>query len=62
MTVIVVCKQFWHFDFMNVIKVCFRNVSKDLKPKPNDNCQTGRKQARIHFIVMAADLRPGMVV
>jgi len=62
MTVIVVCKQFWLFDFMNVIRVWFRNISKDVKPKPDDNCQTGREQARIHFIVMAAELRPGVVV
>ena len=37
-------------------------MSKVLKLKPDDNCQTGREQARIHFIVMAAELRPGVVV
>jgi len=47
---------------MNVITVCFRNISKDLKPKPDNNCQTGREQAHISFIVMAAELRPGVVV
>jgi len=47
---------------MNVVTVCFHNISKNLKPKPDDNCQTGREQARISFIVMAAELRPGVVV
>jgi len=47
---------------MNVITMCFRNISKDLKPKPDDNCQTGREQTRINFIVMAAELRPGVEV
>jgi len=61
MTVIVVCKQSWHFDFINIITVCFRDISKDLEPKPNDNCQTGSEQASVRFIVMAAELRPGMV-
>jgi len=47
---------------MSVVTVCFHNISKDLKPKPDDNCQTGREQARIGFIVTAAELRPGVVV
>jgi len=48
-------KPFWHFDFMSVITVGFRsNISKDWKHKTDDNCQTGREQARIHFIAMAA--------
>ena len=55
-------KQFWQVNFMNVLTVYFHNISKDLKPKPDDNCQTGMEQARISFIVMAAELRPGVVV
>ena len=47
---------------MNVITVCFRNISKNLNPKPDDNCQTGREQARIHFVVMAAELWPRVAV
>jgi len=46
---------------MKVVTVCFHNISKDLKPKPDDKCQTGREQARIGFIVMAAEIRPGLV-
>jgi len=37
-------KQFWQVNFMNVVTVCFHNISKDLKHKPDDNCQTGREQ------------------
>jgi len=55
-------KQFWQVNFMSVVTVCFHNISKDLKPKPDDNCQTGREQARISFIVTAAELRPGVMV
>jgi hypothetical protein len=62
MTVIVVCKQVWYFDLMNVITVCFLNISKDLKPKPDYNYQTGKEQARISFIVMVVELRPGVAV
>ena len=47
---------------MNVITVCFLNISKELKPKPDYNFQTGKEQARISFIVMAAELRPGVLV
>ena len=47
---------------MNVVTVCLHIISKDLKPKPDDNSQTGREQARISFIVMAAELRPGVLV
>ena len=47
---------------MNVVTVCFYNISKYLKPKPDDNCQTGREHTGITFIVMAAELRPGVVV
>jgi len=55
-------KQFWQVNFVSVVTVCFHNISKDLNPKPDDNCQTGREQARISFIVMAAELLPGVVV
>ena len=47
---------------MNVLTVCFHYISKDLKPKPDHNCQTGCEQARISFSVMAPELPPGMVV
>ena len=47
---------------MNVVTECFHNISKDLKPKPDDNCLAGGEQARISFIVMAAELRPGVVL
>jgi len=30
---------------MNDVQVCFHNISKDLKPKPEHNCQTGKEQA-----------------
>jgi len=47
---------------MNVVTVRFHNISNDLKPKPDDNCQTEREQACISLIVMEAELRPGVVV
>jgi len=37
-------KQFRQVNFMNVVTLCFHNIYKDLKPKPDDNCQTGREQ------------------
>jgi len=56
MTVILVYNQFRHFDFMNVRTVCCRsNISKNWKPKPDDNCQTRSEKARIHFIAIAAE-------
>ena len=47
---------------MNVLTVCFHYISKILTPKPEHNCQAGRDQARISFIVMAPELPPGGVV
>jgi len=44
--------------WMGVI-VWFHNLSKDWKPKSSDNCQTGREQAPISFIAMAAEPWPG---
>jgi len=46
---------------MNVITLCFRNISKDLKHQPDDDCQTEMEQACIGFFLMAAQLRPGVV-
>jgi len=42
-------EQFWQANFMIVVTVCFRSISKDLKPKPDSSCQTGRELARIVF-------------
>ena len=60
MAVIVVYKESWHFDFMNVKTLCFRsNITKDSKPKPDGYCWTESEQTRINFIAMAAEPWPG---